>query len=65
MSNPNPNTEPIKKYQFKRTSTEPLGKQIGVCFPVSVKEKLDAMGKDRIDFIRNAVAIALEGAKKT
>lgn len=55
MGNSNPKTEHLKPYRFVRHD-RPLGKVIGVRFPIEVETVLEGMSSvDRSDYIRDAV----------
>lgn len=54
------NPEAIKPYQWKAKGSEPLIIQYQSRITRSMWEKLDAMGPNKHDFVRAAIAAALD-----
>lgn len=55
----------ISKHGFQAAGDEPNIYRLNVRIPESLKIRLDPMGKDKNQFVRNAIAKALEELDKS
>lgn len=61
MSNKQPKTEQIERYQFTRISDEPMSsKTFAVRLPQSVARVIDSLGQGKTEFIRTAIIEKVE-----
>lgn len=54
------NPEAIKPHQWKAKGSEPLLRHYQVRLSESMSERLDALGSSKHDFVRDAIAVALD-----